>query len=52
MTEDAVIGCAGFRLSVAANLVRSGLGVRAFGRHMVAWRGRMPEGMVLKSDGL
>jgi hypothetical protein len=51
MTDVVVIGAGPYGLSVAANLLRTGLRVRVFGRHMEAWRDHMPEGMVLKSDG-
>lgn len=51
MNDAVVIGAGPYGLSVAANLLRAGLRVRVFGRHMEAWRDHMPEGMVLKSDG-
>jgi hypothetical protein len=51
MMDAVVVGAGPYGLSVAANLLRLGLRVRVFGRHMEMWREQMPEGMVLKSDG-
>jgi cation diffusion facilitator CzcD-associated flavoprotein CzcO len=50
-TDIAVIGAGPYGLSVAAHLNAAGLDVRAFGKTMHFWRNRMPDGMVLKSEG-
>jgi FAD-dependent urate hydroxylase len=51
MTEVVVIGAGPYGLSIAANLQRSGIPFRIFGRTMSMWRDNMPAGMFLKSDG-
>ncbi|MFJ2744356.1 FAD-dependent oxidoreductase [Streptomyces sp. NPDC087440] len=44
-----VIGAGPYGLSTAAHLKARGIPVRVFGDPMVAWRSRMPAGMLLKS---
>ena len=51
VTDVAVIGAGPYGLSVAAHLAEAGLNIRVFGQPMHTWRNRMPEGMVLKSEG-
>jgi thioredoxin reductase len=49
--ETAVIGAGPYGLSVAAHLSALGREVRIFGRPMGTWLDRMPDGMILKSEG-
>ncbi len=50
-TDVAIVGAGPYGLSVAAHLRRAGLAVRQFGLPMNLWRGSMPRGMYLKSQG-
>jgi cation diffusion facilitator CzcD-associated flavoprotein CzcO len=50
-TDIAVIGAGPYGLSVAAHLNAAGMDVRVFGKAMHFWRNKMPDGMVLKSEG-
>nr|WP_294529326.1 NAD(P)-binding domain-containing protein [uncultured Rhodopila sp.] len=50
-TDVAIIGAGPYGLSLAAHLNAAGLDVRVFGKTMHFWRTKMPEGMVLKSEG-
>jgi thioredoxin reductase len=49
--EAAIIGAGPYGLSIAAHLHHLGVNFRVFGKPMETWRSRMPEGMLLKSDG-
>jgi len=49
--EVAVIGAGPYGLSLAAHLNAAGVGYRHFGMPMRLWRGAMPKGMFLKSQG-
>jgi Pyridine nucleotide-disulphide oxidoreductase len=49
--DIAIIGAGPYGLSLAAHLRATGLSFRVVGRAMENWRERMPEGMLLKSDG-
>jgi cation diffusion facilitator CzcD-associated flavoprotein CzcO len=51
MEEVIVVGAGPYGLSVAANLRKHRIPFRVFGRTMHTWTDRMPQGMVLKSDG-
>ncbi len=51
LNEVAIIGAGPYGLSIAAHLRRRGIGYRIFGAPMQNWRTKMPEGMLLKSDG-
>ncbi|HYZ22024.1 MAG TPA: FAD-dependent oxidoreductase [Rhodopila sp.] len=51
VTDVAIIGAGPYGLSLAAYLATAGLNIRVFGQPMHTWRNRMPEGMVLKSEG-
>jgi thioredoxin reductase len=51
MLPTAIIGAGPYGLSVAAQLRRSGVPFRIFGRPMDSWVAHMPKGMMLKSDG-
>ena len=46
-----IIGAGPYGLSLAAHLNDRKVGCRIFGSPMQMWRERMPQGMVLKSDG-
>lgn len=50
-TEVAVVGAGPYGLSIAAHLHGAGISFKAFGSPMEMWRGHMPKGMLLKSDG-
>jgi cation diffusion facilitator CzcD-associated flavoprotein CzcO len=50
-TDIAIIGAGPYGLSLAAHLNAAGLDVRVFGKAMHFWRTKMPDGMVLKSEG-
>src|SRR5581483_9079420 len=50
-TDIAIIGAGPYGLSIAAHLRRQGIDYRIFGTPMHNWRTRMPQGMLLKSDG-
>ncbi len=50
-TDIAVIGAGPYGLSVAAHLNAAGMDARVFGKTMHFWRNKMPDGMVLKSEG-
>jgi thioredoxin reductase len=50
-TDIAIIGAGPYGLSLAAHLNAAGLDVRVFGKPMHFWRTKMPDGMVLKSEG-
>jgi hypothetical protein len=50
-TDVAIIGAGPYGLSIAAHFRSQGVAHRIFGRPMETWRERMPEGMLLKSDG-
>jgi len=49
--EVAIVGAGPYGLSVGAHLRKAGVSVRQFGLPMQLWRGFMPEGMFLKSQG-
>jgi thioredoxin reductase len=51
LTDIAIIGAGPYGLSIAAHLRRQGIDYRIFGTPMHNWRTRMPQGMLLKSDG-
>jgi thioredoxin reductase len=51
LTDIAIIGAGPYGLSIAAHLRRQGINHRIFGAPMHNWRTRMPQGMLLKSDG-
>ena len=51
VTDVAIIGAGPYGLSLAAHLAAAGLHIRVFGQPMHTWQNRMPEGMVLKSEG-
>lgn len=51
LSDVVIIGAGPYGLSIAAHLRRRGIGYRIFGVPMLNWRTRMPEGMLLKSDG-
>lgn len=46
-----IIGAGPYGLSIAAHLRKTKLTFRIFGTPMQSWRGQMPKGMLLKSDG-
>ena len=50
-TDIAIVGAGPYGLSLAAHLNAAGLDVRVFGKAMHFWRTKMPDGMVLKSEG-
>ena len=50
-TDIAIIGAGPYGLSIAAFLNHSGVNFRIFGRPMQSWDERMPQGMLLKSEG-
>lgn len=47
----AIVGAGPYGLSLAAHLASRDVNCRVFGRPMESWRERMPEDMLLKSDG-
>jgi cation diffusion facilitator CzcD-associated flavoprotein CzcO len=49
--DVAIIGAGPYGLSLAAHLSAAGVNYRHFGVPMRLWRGAMPEGMFLKSQG-
>jgi thioredoxin reductase len=49
--DVAVIGAGPYGLSIAAHLKAQGIATATFGVPMQVWRERMPDGMILKSDG-
>ena len=49
--DAAIVGAGPFGLSIAAHLTHVGLDIQTFGKPMTTWRGHMPRGMMLKSDG-
>ncbi|MGH3025369.1 MAG: NAD(P)-binding domain-containing protein, partial [Gaiellaceae bacterium] len=51
MADVVVIGAGPYGLAVAAELRRRSVSFRIFGRVMESWEQRMPEGMLLKSEG-
>jgi FAD-dependent urate hydroxylase len=51
IAEVAIVGAGPYGLSLAAHLRAAGVGVRQFGQPMRLWRGAMPRGMFLKSQG-
>lgn len=46
-----IIGAGPYGLSIAAHLRARGIGFRIFGKPMANWRHKMPQGMLLKSEG-
>ena len=50
-TEVAIIGAGPYGLSLGAHLAAAGVNFRIFGKPLSTWRGHMPKGMLLKSDG-
>jgi hypothetical protein len=46
-----IIGAGPYGLSVAAHLRARGIGFRIFGKPMLNWQSKMPQGMLLKSEG-
>lgn len=51
ISEVVIVGAGPYGLSIAAHLRRRGVDFRIFGTPMLNWQDRMPEGMLLKSDG-
>lgn len=51
MIETAIIGAGPYGLSLAAHLDAVGAPFRIFGKPLGTWRGHVPKGMLLKSDG-
>jgi thioredoxin reductase len=51
VTDIAIIGAGPYGLSLAAHLGARGQDVQVFGQPMQFWRSKMPDGMVLKSEG-
>jgi Pyridine nucleotide-disulphide oxidoreductase len=51
-SEVGIVGAGPYGLSLAAHLGAAGVGFRIFGSPMETWRKHMPEGMLLKSDGV
>jgi hypothetical protein len=49
--DIAIVGAGPYGLAIAAHLQAAGLAVRIFGRPLETWVARMPNGMLLKSDG-
>ena len=49
--DTVIIGAGPYGLSIAAHLAKSSLSFRIFGSPMQSWRGHMPRGMLLKSEG-
>ncbi|HLW71230.1 MAG TPA: NAD(P)-binding domain-containing protein [Candidatus Binataceae bacterium] len=50
-SEVAIVGAGPYGLSLAAHLRARGISLRVFGEPMQVWRGQMPSGMLLKSEG-
>lgn len=50
-SEVAIVGAGPYGLSIAAHLRAHGVSHRIYGSPMQTWRERMPDGMLLKSDG-
>jgi thioredoxin reductase len=50
-TDVAIVGAGPYGLSLAAHLNAAGVDVQVFGKPMHFWRTKMPDGMVLKSEG-
>lgn len=50
-SDVAIVGAGPYGLSIAAHLGAQGIGFRIFGQPMETWRERMPEDMLLKSQG-
>ena len=51
MIDVAIIGAGPYGLSIAANLRKTSMSFRIFGKPMQTWSDHMPKGMMLKSDG-
>lgn len=51
MIQTVIIGAGPYGLSLAAHLNAAGVPFRIFGSPLASWRGHMPKGMQLKSDG-
>lgn len=51
LTDIVIVGAGPYGLSIAAHLRRQGVDYRIYGMPMHNWRTRMPQGMLLKSDG-
>jgi thioredoxin reductase len=51
MIQTVIIGAGPYGLSLAAHLSAAGADFRVFGAPLDSWRGHMPKGMLLKSDG-
>jgi thioredoxin reductase len=49
--DVAIVGAGPYGLSLAAHLRKAGVSMRHFGHVMSLWRGHMPTGMFLKSQG-
>ena len=49
--DVAIVGAGPYGLSLAAHLRQAGISFRIFGKPMATWRGHMPKGMCLKSEG-
>src|SRR5438128_279661 len=49
--DVAIVGAGPYGLSLAAHLSAAGVSYRHFGMPMRLWRGSMPKGMFLKSQG-
>jgi thioredoxin reductase len=50
-SDVAIVGAGPYGLSLAAYLRARGVSIRVFGEPMMGWRGHMPTGMLLKSEG-
>jgi putative flavoprotein involved in K+ transport len=50
-SDVVIVGAGPYGLSIAAHLRAAGVSFRIFGSPMQVWRERMPDGMLLKSDG-
>ena len=50
-TSIAIVGAGPYGLSIAAHLSHHGVPFTIFGKPMQIWRERMPQGMLLKSEG-
>ena len=51
VVDVAIVGAGPYGLSLAAHLRAAGVNYRQFGKPMRLWRGAMPQGMFLKSQG-
>ena len=51
VVDVAIVGAGPYGLSLAAHLRAAGVNYRHFGKPMRLWRGAMPQGMFLKSQG-